>query len=152
MEANNIKCPKCSSTQLYFDKKGFSGKKAVVGAVLTGGIGLLAGTLGSNKVMASCLACGNKFSPVKPKTFTNNIPSARIENIPTEPIIPITKTEYKIRCWIFTIITLFLFAFFCKDFIHHNFSFLDFLALFGSLIFGSLSYYSYQLSKPVTTS
>ena len=79
MEPNNIKCPKCSSTQLYFDKKGFSGKKAVVGAVLTGGVGLLAGTLGSNKVVANCLACGNKFSPVQ-----------------INPSAPIRKNETKI--------------------------------------------------------
>jgi len=44
-----IKCPKCSSTQITASKKGFSGKKAIAGAVLTGGIGLLAGTIGSNK-------------------------------------------------------------------------------------------------------
>ena len=45
-----IKCPKCSSTQLTANKKGFSGKQAVGGALLTGGIGLLAGTIGSNKI------------------------------------------------------------------------------------------------------
>ena len=56
-----IKCPKCSSTQLTADKKGFSGKKAVAGALLTGGIGLLAGTIGSNKVMLTCLSCGHQF-------------------------------------------------------------------------------------------
>lgn len=60
---NNIKCPKCGSTQLTTDKKGFSGRKAVAGAVLTGGIGLLAGTIGSKKVIITCLKCGNKFKP-----------------------------------------------------------------------------------------
>lgn len=60
---DQIKCPKCSSTQITADKKGFSGKKAVAGALLTGGIGLLAGTLGSNKVIITCLACGHKFKP-----------------------------------------------------------------------------------------
>jgi len=59
----NIKCPKCGSTQLTTDKKGFSGKKAVAGAVLTGGIGLLAGTIGSNKIIITCLSCGNQFKP-----------------------------------------------------------------------------------------
>jgi predicted nucleic-acid-binding Zn-ribbon protein len=58
-----IKCPKCSSTQLTANKKGFSGAKAVGGALLTGGIGLLAGTIGSNKVVITCLACGNTFKP-----------------------------------------------------------------------------------------
>lgn len=58
-----IACPKCRSHDLYAGKKGFSGKKAVVGAIATGGIGLLAGTLGSNKIWITCLACGNKFRP-----------------------------------------------------------------------------------------
>lgn len=59
----DIKCPKCGSTQLTADKKGFSGKKAVAGAALTGGIGLLAGTIGSNKIKITCLKCGHQFSP-----------------------------------------------------------------------------------------
>ena len=61
--SNAILCPKCGSNQLSANKKGFSGKKAVAGAVLTGGIGLLAGTIGSNKVKITCLACGHQFSP-----------------------------------------------------------------------------------------
>lgn len=58
-----IRCPKCGSTQLTANKKGFSGTKAVGGAILTGGIGLLAGTIGSNKINITCLACGNQFRP-----------------------------------------------------------------------------------------
>ena len=50
MTVPEIKCPKCGSTQLTANKKGFSGTKAVGGALLTGGIGLLAGTIGSNKI------------------------------------------------------------------------------------------------------
>ncbi len=60
---NEIHCPRCNSTQLTTNKKGFSGKKAVAGAVLTGGIGLLAGTLGSNKIIITCLNCGKQFKP-----------------------------------------------------------------------------------------
>ncbi|WP_166786302.1 zinc ribbon domain-containing protein [Dysgonomonas capnocytophagoides] len=59
--SNMMKCPKCDSTHLTSDKKGFSGRKAVAGAVLTGGIGLLAGTIGSNKTMITCLDCGYKY-------------------------------------------------------------------------------------------
>lgn len=58
-----LKCPRCGSNQLTTNKKGFSGKKAVAGAVLTGGIGILAGTLGSNKIKITCLACGKEFKP-----------------------------------------------------------------------------------------
>ena len=60
---NQITCPKCHSTQLTANKKGFSGKKAVVGGLLTGGIGFLAGTIGSNKIVLTCLNCGNQFGP-----------------------------------------------------------------------------------------
>lgn len=60
---SEVLCPKCGSDQVTANKKGFSGKKAVVGAVLTGGVGLLAGTLGSNKVKITCLSCGHEFKP-----------------------------------------------------------------------------------------
>lgn len=60
---SEILCPKCGSDQITANKKGFSGKKAVAGAVLTGGVGLLAGTLGSNKVKITCLSCGCEFKP-----------------------------------------------------------------------------------------
>jgi ribosomal protein S27E len=58
-----VHCPKCRSTQITASKKGFSGKNAVAGAILTGGIGLLAGTIGSNKVRITCLNCGHVFRP-----------------------------------------------------------------------------------------
>lgn len=58
-----LQCEKCGSTQLSADKKGFSGKQAVAGAVLTGGIGVLAGTIGSNKIKITCLSCGHQFEP-----------------------------------------------------------------------------------------
>lgn len=63
MPDQEIKCPKCGSNQLSANKKGFSGRKAVGGAILTGGIGLLAGTIGSNKIRITCLACGHQFKP-----------------------------------------------------------------------------------------
>jgi DNA-directed RNA polymerase subunit RPC12/RpoP len=56
-----ICCPKCRSKELHTEHKGFSGGKALAGAVLTGGIGLLAGTIGSKDVQITCLKCGNKF-------------------------------------------------------------------------------------------
>jgi|JI10StandDraft_1071094.scaffolds.fasta_scaffold525769_1 DNA-directed RNA polymerase subunit RPC12/RpoP len=71
------KCPKCNSKDLYADKKGFSGRKAVFGGLLTGGIGLLAGTLGSNKILITCLNCGNKFTPgIQHKTFGSTFNSS----------------------------------------------------------------------------
>lgn len=60
---SEVLCPKCGSDQITANKKGFSGKKAVVGGLLTGGVGLLAGTIGSNKVKITCLGCGHEFKP-----------------------------------------------------------------------------------------
>lgn len=60
---DQIKCPKCSSTQIHADKKGYSAGKAAAGVILTGGIGLAAGAIGKNKVIITCLKCGNQFKP-----------------------------------------------------------------------------------------
>lgn len=54
-------CPKCMSTHVHTEQKGFSGGKALAGAVAFGGIGLLAGTIGSKNVNITCLKCGHKF-------------------------------------------------------------------------------------------
>lgn len=54
-------CPKCGSRELHAEHKGFSGGKALAGALATGGIGLLAGTIGSRDTQITCLKCGNKF-------------------------------------------------------------------------------------------
>jgi len=55
------KCPKCGSTSLSGRKQGFGLGKAVAGAVLLGGVGLLAGGIGANKTVVTCLNCGYKF-------------------------------------------------------------------------------------------
>lgn len=60
-----IKCPKCKSTQLTANKKGFGLGKAVVGGLLTGGVGLLGGFIGSGKVVITCLKCGNSWKAGK---------------------------------------------------------------------------------------
>jgi RNA polymerase subunit RPABC4/transcription elongation factor Spt4 len=54
-------CPKCGSTSLSANKKGFGVGKAVVGAALTGGIGLVAGNIGAKKVWVTCLNCGHRW-------------------------------------------------------------------------------------------
>lgn len=55
------RCPRCGSTQLAANKKGFGLGKAVAGGVLTGGIGLLAGFIGSGKVLVTCIKCGKQW-------------------------------------------------------------------------------------------
>lgn len=61
--SDQIRCPKCGSSQIHADKKGYSVGKAVAGVVLTGGIGLAAGAIGANKIKITCLKCGYKFNP-----------------------------------------------------------------------------------------
>ncbi len=58
---NLLHCPKCNSTELTSNKKGFSGSKALAGTVLTGGLGLLAGTIGGQNVLITCLKCGYQY-------------------------------------------------------------------------------------------
>jgi hypothetical protein len=69
---SKICCPKCGSDQITANQHGYSAGKAVAGAVLTGGIGLLAGMHGSKKVDITCLACGNKFKPGQGKIVNTN--------------------------------------------------------------------------------
>lgn len=59
---NNEVCPKCKSTSLTYNKKGFGAGKALAGAVVTGGIGLLAGFIGSRKIQATCIKCGHSWN------------------------------------------------------------------------------------------
>ncbi len=56
-----VTCPKCSSTQLTAGQQGFGLGNAVVGGVLLGGVGLVAGFLGSRKVRITCISCGHQW-------------------------------------------------------------------------------------------
>lgn len=59
---NQVKCPKCGSTSIYADKKGFGGGKACCGALLAGPLGLLCGTFKQNKIKITCLNCKYTWS------------------------------------------------------------------------------------------
>ena len=55
-------CPKCYSTSLTANKKGFGIGKAVIGAaIVSNPIGLIAGNINAKKVRVTCLKCGNQF-------------------------------------------------------------------------------------------
>lgn len=56
-------CPKCGSTSLTANKKGFGVGKAVIGAAAIGAIGLTAGNIGAKKITVTCLNCGHQFKP-----------------------------------------------------------------------------------------
>lgn len=68
MEEDKLYCPSCGSSQLTANKKGFGTGKAVTGAILTGGIGLLAGFIGSGDIKVTCIKCGRKWNPGELRT------------------------------------------------------------------------------------
>lgn len=57
-----MKCPRCGSTSLSGNKKGYGVGKGLVGAALFGPFGLVAGNLGAGKVKVTCMKCGYKFN------------------------------------------------------------------------------------------
>lgn len=61
-----IRCPKCGSTQIMANKEGFNVGKAIVGSVVTLGVGAVAGLWGSNDLRLNCLNCGHRWQPKKP--------------------------------------------------------------------------------------
>lgn len=76
-QENNDKlyCPKCGSTQLVANKKGFGAGKALTGAILTGGVGLLAGFIGSGNIRVTCLKCGSVWEPGQLRTTPKTTPN-----------------------------------------------------------------------------
>jgi hypothetical protein len=56
-----MRCPNCGSANVTHGKRGFGLKNAAVGALLTGGVGLLAGAIGKNKIQLTCLQCGSSW-------------------------------------------------------------------------------------------
>ena len=87
---DQLYCPSCGSSQLTADKKGFGAGKAVAGAVLTGGIGLLAGFIGSGKVKVTCLKCGSEWDAGDLRTTPPLTPEEReqlmeeVKNMPVD--------------------------------------------------------------------
>ena len=64
--AGEAYCPKCGSTSLTANKKGYGIGKGLIGAaVIANPIGLVAGNIGRQKVLVTCLNCGYQFKPGK---------------------------------------------------------------------------------------
>ncbi|MFC4261901.1 hypothetical protein ACFOWM_03360 [Ferruginibacter yonginensis] len=107
-----ISCPKCGSDQFHSDKKGFSAGKAIGGALLTGGIGLAAGAIGSNKIIITCLNCGNQYKPgdkkVEHKSFTPTPQKTIKDLVPeiTDQEIKKSEVPTAIGCFILFIIVV----------------------------------------------
>lgn len=64
---NTPHCPKCGSTFISANQKGFGVGKAVIGAAVAGPIGLVAGNAGAKKVFITCLNCGHRWQAGKAK-------------------------------------------------------------------------------------
>ena len=61
MSSSFLMCPKCRiglMSAIGERTGGFSGKKAIVGAVVAGPVGLAAGALGKKKTTYRCDSCG----------------------------------------------------------------------------------------------
>lgn len=58
---NQLKCPKCGSTHIHIDKRGFDAKKACCGSILCGPFGLLFGAENANELRKTCLDCKNSW-------------------------------------------------------------------------------------------
>lgn len=56
-----VKCPKCGSTQIHVDKKGYSASKGCCAALACGPLGFLFGQSGANKIRKTCLNCNNSW-------------------------------------------------------------------------------------------
>ncbi len=58
-----VRCPKCGSSQLTANKKGFGLAKGAAGVLTFGAYGVLAAGIGKNKIIITCLSCGKQFKP-----------------------------------------------------------------------------------------
>jgi len=61
-DQEGMSCPRCHSTQVTAGKKGFGIGKALVGGVLLGPVGILAGFIGRKNVEFACLSCQERWS------------------------------------------------------------------------------------------
>ena len=60
---DKIRCPKCGSTQIVANKKGFKWFRFIIFSIITLGLGLIFGIIGKDKIEITCLNCGHKFKP-----------------------------------------------------------------------------------------
>lgn len=61
-DSDKTTCPKCHGHHVHIDKKGYGLKKGVIGAILLGPVGLIAGKHKSNQLRYTCLDCGHQWT------------------------------------------------------------------------------------------
>lgn len=63
--AGQVYCPKCLSTSISANPKGFGWGRGAIGASVGLDVGLITGGIGSKKVICTCLKCGYQWKPGK---------------------------------------------------------------------------------------
>jgi len=69
---NNIKCPRCNSTNVSTGTKGYGLVKGATGGLILGPIGLMAGLIGSKRIRIDCLLCGHHWDLIREIRKTSN--------------------------------------------------------------------------------
>lgn len=64
-ESGQVYCPKCLSTSISANQKGFGFARGAIGATIGLDVGLIAGGIGSKKVICTCLKCGHQWKAGK---------------------------------------------------------------------------------------
>lgn len=63
--SGQVYCPKCLSTSISANQKGFGFGRAAIGAAFGLNVGLIVGGIGAKKVICTCLKCGYQWKPGK---------------------------------------------------------------------------------------
>lgn len=64
-KSGQVYCPKCLSTSVTANQKGFSFGRGAIGAAIGLDVGLIAGGIGSKKIVCTCLKCGYQWKAGK---------------------------------------------------------------------------------------
>ena len=64
-KSGQVYCPKCLSTSISANQKGFGFARGAIGAAVGLDVGLIAGGIGSKKVICTCLKCGYQWKAGK---------------------------------------------------------------------------------------
>ncbi len=63
--SGKVYCPKCLSTEVTAQKKGFGFVRGALGVAVGVDVGMIAGGIGSKKIVLTCLKCGYQWKPGK---------------------------------------------------------------------------------------
>lgn len=64
-ESGQVYCPKCLSTSVSANQKGFGLVRGALGAMVGLDVGMIAGSIGSKKIICTCLKCGYQWKAGK---------------------------------------------------------------------------------------